>query len=97
MSNQVNSSDRENQQLLSFKSELPHKLRLLSFAAKNRDFNEVGIIAHHIHQLFDHMEGSPEQDLALQLTNASLMQPTEAQQKVSEFTDLLFSFVSDKN
>ncbi len=86
-------SDKEENQFLSFRNDLPQKLRLLSFAAKNRDFHEVGFIAHHIHQIFERIGASHEQAMAFQLTKASLMQPTEAEQKVIEFTEHLMTVV----
>ncbi|MFY0606296.1 MAG: hypothetical protein JXR10_06245 [Cyclobacteriaceae bacterium] len=96
MSTQINTvksnegmNDQQNDHFAPIQTELPQKLRLLSFALKNRDFNEVGFIAHHIHQLFERLGAVDEQAMALQLTKASTMHPAEAEEKVSKFKEYL--------
>jgi hypothetical protein len=76
----------EDKLAVSFKQELPEKLRLLSFAAKNGDFTEVGFIAHHIHRAFGLLGASEEEAMALQLSKISTSNKGEAKQLVESFT-----------
>ncbi len=81
-----NFANYEDKLAVSFKQELPEKLRLLTFAAENGDFTEVGFIAHHIHRTFGLLGASEEEAMALQLSKISTTNRGEAKQLVDSFT-----------
>ncbi|MFT6883541.1 MAG: hypothetical protein ACJAVY_002347, partial [Marinoscillum sp.] len=88
-SNTISAGDFTNYEdklVFSFKQDLPEKLRLLSFAANNGDFTEVGFIAHHIHHTFGLLGASKEEAMALQLSKIYLEDEDKAKQFVKSFT-----------